>query len=246
MRNLTLGDLSLGLANLLTDRKAHLGTCTAGQLYEPMLTKKRAAIEALPEALRGGKPLAEELAHTDDEHDGFGGGIHAYTEAILLVPSSTPALRAAAQRIRDAFIPSRAVLADSYAEEAAAAKRNRAKLSERKGDLELFPVPGNKTLYDWVAAFLDRGDTLDELLNQRSMAGGGTAPRGTAVKLRGDTVGLLYQFRAALRSEIADKGLSADLEAQIFSYLDELSSRRPAKKASSKNDEPPPEPAPAP
>lgn len=246
MRNLTLGDLSLGLANLLTDRKAFLSSCTAGQLFEPMLAKKRTAIEALPEALRGGKPLAEELAHVDDEHDGFGGGIHTYVEAILLIPSTTPVHRAAVQRIREAFIPTRAVLADSYAEEAAAAKRNRAKLAERKSDLELFPVPGNKTLYDWVAAFLDRGDALDELLNQRSMTSGGTAPRGTAVKLRGDTIGLLYQFRAALRSEIADKGLSVDLEAQIFSYLDELSSRRPSKKSSGNNEGAPPDPSPMP
>lgn len=244
MRNLTLGDLSLGLANLLTDRKAHLGTCTAGHLYEPMLAKKRTAIEALPEALRGGKPLAEELANIDDEHDGFGGGIHAYTEAILLIPSTTPAHRAAALRIREAFIPRRAILADSYAEEAAVARRNRAKLAERKSDLDTFPVPGNKTLYDWVAAFLDRGDSLDDLLNQRSMTGVGSATRGTAARLRSETIGLLYQFRAALRSEIADKGLPADLEAQIFSYLDELSSRRPSKKSSGKNEDPQPDPAP--
>lgn len=241
MRNLTLGDLSLGLANLLTDRKTVVEGCGAGQLFGPMLVKKRAAIEALPEALRGGKPFAEELAHIDDEHDGFGGGIHAYTEAILLIPSMSPAQRAAAQRIRDAFIPARSALADSYAEEAAAAKQNRAKLAERKNDLDLFPIPGNKTLYDWAQAFLDRGDKLDDLLNQRSLAAIGGATRSTAARLRSDTLGTLYKFRATLAAEIEDKGLSADLDAKIFSYLDELSARRPSKKdASNGSDEPPP------
>ena len=230
MRNLTLGDLSLGLANLLNERKAYVDGCAAGQLYGSMLATKSAAIDALPEALRGGRPLAEELAVTDDEHDGLGGGIYAYTEAVLLVPSMTPELRAAAQRVRDAFIPSKAILADSYAEEAATAKRNRAKLVERHDDLVLFPVPGGKTLHDWVEAFLDRGDKLDELLNLRSLAGIGTATRAAAAKLRSDTLGLLYQFRSGLRSEIQYKGLPAELEAQIFSYLDELSKRRPAKK----------------
>lgn len=234
MRNLTLDDLSLGLANLMTERKVHVENCMSGQLFGPMIAKKQGVLDALPEALRRNKPLAEEMAIADDEHDGFGGGIHAYTEAVLLVPSSSPELRAAAQRIRDAFIPTRAVLADSYAEEAAAAKRNRSKLEERKSDLQLFPVPGNKTLYDWAEAFLDRGDALDDLLNQRSLAGVGNGTRASAARLRSDILGLLYKFRTALQAEIADKGLPAELEAQIFSYLDELSARRPSKKTSPK------------
>lgn len=244
MRNLTLGDLTLGIANLLTDRKADVLSCGAGQLFEPMLTKKNIAIVALPEALRGGKPLAEELAEVDNEHDGFGNGLYAYTDAILSVPGMGSDQQAAARRIREALIPSRAALVDSYAEEAATAKRNRAKLAERKTDLEMFPVPGNKTLYHWAEEFVNRGDRLDDLLNQRSLVGIGSSSRAAAGRLRSDTIGLLYQFRSALRAEIADKGLPAELEAKIFSYLDELSSRRPSKKSTPK--EAPPEPAPTP
>lgn len=240
MRNLTLGDLSLGLANLLTDRKTFVDGCTAGQLFGPMLIKKRTAIEGLPEALRGGKPLAEELAQIDDDYDGFGGGIHVYTEAILLIPTTTAVQHAAAQRIREAFIPSRARLTDSYAEEAAAAKINRAKLAERKNDLDMFPIPGNKTLYEWAVAFVDCGDKLDDLLNQRSMAAIGGATRLMAARLRSETLGILYQFRSAVAAEVSDKNLSPDLEAQIFSYLDELSARRPSKKTPAKTDEEPP------
>jgi hypothetical protein len=234
MQKLTIGDLSLGLANLMADRKPRVDGCAAGKLFGPMLAKKQAAIEGLPEALRRGKPLAEELAHVDDDYDGFGGGLYAYTEAILLAPSMSPDERAAAQRIRDAFIPRKAALSDSYAEEAATAKRNRSKLAERKADLELFPVPGGKTLYDWALAFLDKGDEIDGLLNQRSLAGVGQGTRATAAALRSDTVGLLYQFRAAVKAEIEDKGLPAALEEQIFSYFDELSARRPSKKPAAK------------
>ncbi len=153
---------------------------------------------------------------------------------MFLVPSISPEHRAAAQRIRDAFIPRKAALSDSYAEEAAAAKRNRSKLAERKADLELFPVPGGATLYDWALAFLDQGDALDNLLNQRSLVNVGQSTRATAAALRSDTVGILYQFRAALRAEIEDKGLPVELEGQIFSYLDELSARRPSKKSVAK------------
>jgi hypothetical protein len=56
MRNLTLGDLSLGLANLMTERKAHVDGCAAGQLFGPMVAKKQTAIEALPEAKRCPRP----------------------------------------------------------------------------------------------------------------------------------------------------------------------------------------------
>lgn len=231
MNNLTLGDMNLGLANLLTERKSHVDACAAGLLYGPMLAEKRAAIEALPEALRGGRPLAESLAQVDDEHDGFGGALWAYTEAVLLAPSSTAEQRAAAQRIRDAFIASKAILQDSYAEEAVAAKNHRARLTERKADLQLFPVPGGKTLFDWAESFLDKGDALDDLLNQRASAEVGQGARKLAGQLRSETLGLLYQFRASVRSEITYKKLSADLEGHIFAYLDELSSRRPGRKS---------------
>lgn len=33
MNNLPLGDMNLGPANLLTDRKAHVDACAAGLLY---------------------------------------------------------------------------------------------------------------------------------------------------------------------------------------------------------------------
>ncbi len=180
--------------------------------------------------------MAEELARVDDEHDGFGGAVFALTEAILLAPSMSAEQRAAVQRIRDAFIPRRATLTDSYAEEAASAKRNRAKLGDRKTDLESFPTPDGKTLFDWASAFLDKGDALDELLNQRSLATEGHSTRTVAAALRSDTIGILYQFRAALRAEIADKNLAPVLEEQVFSYFDELSARRPSKKHPAKQE----------
>ena len=241
MNNLTIGDLSLGLANLLTARKSQVEGCAAGKLYGPMLIKKRTAIDALPEAFRGGRPLAETLAQTDGEYDGFGGALWAYSEAILISPMSSVEQCAAMQRIRDAFIPSKSILTESYAEEAATAKKNRDKLAARKADLEMFPLPGGKTLYDWASAFLDRGDALDDLLNQRSMVDVGQASRKHAAQLRSEILGLLFQFRSTLRSEIEHNGLSPDLEGQIFSYFDELSSRRPGRKAKTEPTAPGPE-----
>ncbi len=231
MRNLTLDDLSLALTNLMTERKTALDSTGSGLLYGPMLAEKLASITAVPEILHSGRPLADELAAVDDDHDGFGGAIFAYTEAVLDAPSMTDAYVAAALRIRESFIPSKSALVESYAEEAATAKRNRARLTERKDDLEMFPVPGGKTLLDWVTAFVDKGDELDDLLHQRSLANVAQSDKTSAIRLRSDTLGLVYQFRAALRTEIMHKKLSPALDGQVFSYFDELSARRPGKKA---------------
>lgn len=230
MRNLTLDDLNLALSNLMTQRKTALDSTASGLLYGPMLAEKLTAITALPEILHSGKPLADELAAVDDDHDGFGGAIFAYTEAVLDAPSMTDAHRAAALRIRESFIPSKSALIESYAEEAATAKRNRGRLAERKDDLELFPVPGGKTLFDWATSFVDKGNELDTLLHQRSLANMAQSDKASAIRLRSDTLGLAYQFRGALRAEIMHKKLSPELDGQVFSYFDELSARRPGKK----------------
>ncbi len=124
-------------------------------------------------------------------------------------------------------------LTDSYAEEAAAAKKNRAKVTELEQDLKLFPVPEGKTLFDWVNAFLDAGDSLAELLHHR-VAATSPSPQGSVGKLRSDTIGLLYKFRSTLQSEIAEnEALPRDLEQQVFGFFDELDERRAAAKAKS-------------
>lgn len=166
MRRLTLGDLDLGVRSLFEERKADLDLSAAGKLYGPMLAERLAAIQALPEALRG-RPLAGKLTAADTRHDGFGNGIWSYTDAVLNAPDLDDELKASAQRIRDAFIPGRGALTASYADEASKAKKNRPKLGDLKADLEAFPLPKGKTLYDWVVGFLDAGDALDDLLDPK-------------------------------------------------------------------------------
>ncbi len=69
------------------------------------------------------------------------------------------------------------------------------------------PGAGRRARYHWAEEFVNRGDRLDDLLNQRSPAGIGSSSRAAAGRLRSDTIGIPYQFRSALRAEIADKGL---------------------------------------
>lgn len=224
MRDLHLGDLDIALENLMTQRKADLDLSAAGKLYGPMLVKRHEAIQRLPEALRK-RPLVAELSAADVRHDGYGGAILAYVEAILLLPTSSDAIRAAALRIREAFVPNKTALTDSYAEEAATAKKNRPKLAELEADLKMFPAPNGETLHDWVSGFLDTGDELSTLLNARSLAGVSDTENGT--KLRTETIKLLYQLRTTLQTEMAeDPALPRDLEGRVFSYLDELNTRR--------------------
>lgn len=228
MRNLTLGDLKLGLNDLLEKRASDLKSCQAGALYAPMLTAKRDAINALPEALTGGRPLAAQLAEADVWHDGYGGAVWHLTEAILRHPDLPAKVVEAATRVREAFIPSMSVLRESYADQASAAKENRPSLKELEAELKAVDVPGGKTLYTWVSAFLKAGDNIERLLSDRATTG---AEAGEGAKeaggLRGGTIGMLGRFRAAVADEMASNAkLPKNLDGRLFGYFDELSQAR--------------------
>lgn len=227
MRNLTLDDLSLGLKDLTTTRKVDLEASGVGKLYAPQLLARLKQIEGLPEGTEG-RANTGPLAAADARHDAFGNGIYWYTEAVLQAPDVSEAARNAAQRVREAFIPERSALGDSYAEEAAKAKKHRPRVKELEEDLKLLPVPDGKTLLDWVLGFLDAGDSLDKLLSERASA---EATGGKlATELRVTTIGMLGRFRNALRDEMAwNNALVADHEKKVFAYLDELSARRKKK-----------------
>jgi len=227
MRNLTIGDLDLGLRDLFDKRKTSLDLSVAGKIYGPLLAVKRGEIDALPEALRGGRSMAEALGSADRRYDGFGGGIWSYTEAVLTAPDMSEVTRARAQRLRAAFVPKRSDLTDSYAEEARAAKKRRPKLAELEADLKAMPLPEGKTLYDWAMGFLDSGDTLDSLLSARSSAEAAGAGDVAPSKLRASTIKLLGRFRDAVEDEVEQNpALPRDLVALLFSYFDELNARR--------------------
>jgi hypothetical protein len=228
MRNLTIADLKLALRNLLGERKADLLLSGAGKLYEKQLAARLKDIEALPEALTGGRPLAADLAETDETHDSLGEALFYYGEAILRLPTAPADVKAAAQRIRDTFVPRLGVLRDSYADEAAAAAKNRRALAELKSELEAMPVPvpTGGTLLDWATAFVDCGDKLDKLLDARSLTGTGLLP-AQVIQLRTTTIGVLGRFRGALADELAvEAELPRDLDMRVFSYIDQLQAMR--------------------
>ena len=229
MRTLTVDDLFLGLKDLMTTRRADLETSAIGKAYSPQLSTRIAQLEDVAEK-KTSRVNAAELGKADDEHDGFGQGIWLYTEAVLVTPNISEQAKNAAQRIRDAFIPVRSVLSDSYAEEAARAKKNRARITELEQDLKSLPVPDGKTLFDWVTGFLSAGDSLDQLLSERSTAEAAASGGTSATVLRATTIGLLRRLREALRDEVAaSTELPRDLETRVFAYIDELAARREKK-----------------
>ncbi len=229
MRTLTVDDLFLGLKDLMTTRRADLESSAIGKAYSPQLATRIAQLEDVAEK-KTTRTNAAELGKTDDEHDGFGQAIWLYTEAVLVTPNISEQAKNAALRIREAFIPVRSVLSDSYAEEAARAKKNRARIAELEQDLKSLPVPDGKTLFDWVTAFLDAGDSLDKLLSERSTAEAAASAGTSATILRATTIGLLRRLREALRDEVAATAeLPRDLEQRVFAYIDELAARREKK-----------------
>src|SRR5689334_21504073 len=96
LHKLVLHDLKIGLADLLDNRHKALVSTKAGQSYEAMLAQKRAAIDALPPALVGGRPLAADLADTDALLDGTGTALWHFTQAYLTLPGAPPEIVAAA------------------------------------------------------------------------------------------------------------------------------------------------------
>lgn len=221
MRNLTLADLGEGLADLLDNRAKALETTQTGKLYGPILAAKRKAIEhALKVAL---ETKAGDLSETDAQHDGLGGAIWHFTEAVLCQPFVSVERREAARRIREAFIPDLGLLSDSYADEAAAAKANRPKLAALEADLRMLPTPDGQTLYDWAASFVDKGDELARKLAAR-MQGSALDVFRQQTALRVTTIGLVGRFRASLRDEIKENSaLAATIEADLFAGFDALS-----------------------
>ncbi len=224
MRNLTLADLGTGIADLLDNRAKSLESTQTGKLYGPILSAKRKAIEhALKIALEA---KSGDLSETDAQHDGLGGAIWHFTEAVLCQPFVSVERRDAARRIREAFIPDLGVLSDSYADEAAAAKANRPKLVALEAELRMLPTPDGQTLYEWAAAFVDKGDELARKLAARTQGSALEAFRQQTA-LRVTTIGILGRFRASLRDEIKDNSsLSATIESDLFSGIDALAERK--------------------
>lgn len=229
MKNLTLADLSLGVPELLEKRVEFLHLVDPRGAIEKQLRAQVERLLELPAAARRNRPLAEALGLTDDLHDGSGSGVFYYLQAYLVCPLVPAEIRAAAARIRGGFIPVLDELRATYADEASRAKDRASKLEPFRADLEQFPIAGGGTLFDWVKSFLDAGIKLDGLLAQRSdeaasAAGGG---RQAAAGLRGSLIGLLGRLRDRVRDELkTDPALPRDLEAKLFSYVDQLAASR--------------------
>lgn len=222
---LNLSDMKLGLDDLHDKREKSLVSSATGKSYEPMLANRRKAINALPAALTGGKPLAAELAEADVLHDGAGISIWYMTESYIRNPNTPAELVDAAKRIRAAFIPAVIELSASYATEAEAAIQRQPLLKTLKADLKMFPIAGGLTMYDWVSDFLAAGQSLHGMLSERADVD--DTGRKDAGKLRTTTIGLLNRCRAALADEMNDNAkLPRNLDQQVFAYFDELETMR--------------------
>lgn len=220
MRHISLIALYVGLTNLLGKRAAALNAFPSGAASVSALTARREAMSKLP-AVSTGRPLADELDAVDDTHDAIGGAIWHFTEAYVQHPGTSPNILEAAKKIRAAFIPTLEDLGASYAAEAKAAMDKTVQLDELKNELELFPIAGGQTLYQWAAGFLAEGSKIDDLLNARADIE--LKNRKAAATLRGEVIGLLNRLRKNLKLELKDDpALPSDLEGQVFAYLDML------------------------
>jgi hypothetical protein len=220
MRHISLIALYVGLNNLLVKRATVLAQFPSGPASIAPLTSRRDAMAKLP-AVAAGRAFANELGTADDIHDALGQAIWHFTEAYLRHPNTPANIIAAAQRIRAAFVPTLEDLGASYAAEAKGAIDKAPSLQELKNDLELLPVAGGQTLYQWAESFIAAGTKIDDLLAAR--ADTEQKNRKAAATLRVEVIGILNRLRKNLALESKDDpALPRDLESQVFGYLDLL------------------------
>ena len=221
MPRYALADLHLGLRDLFDKRLTDLQRSRAGQYYEAELREHLKGLEALPPAVVGGLPHAQQLGDMDTRHDGLGEVIFFTTEAVLRDPDASVESRTSAQRVRDSFVPKLRELADAYATEAERALERKPLLLSMEKELRSFPVVGGRTLFDVATAFLEAGEKLHTLLSAR-----GDVPRGMrkgVAALRSAAVVTLNRCRAELRRE-GERTPSPprDTEGRVLCYFDVL------------------------
>ncbi|MRG93634.1 hypothetical protein [Polyangium spumosum] len=220
MRHISLVALFVALNDLLTNRKDALQSFASGAACIKLLTARREALAKLP-AVVAGRPLVDELDSADVRHDGFGYAIWHMTEAYERLPALPEPVRAAARKIRAAFVPTLEDLGASYPAQAKAAMDRQHALAALQPELTMFPVAGGGTLHDWAARFLEAGIDIDSLLSARADLESRT--RKDAARLRGEVIGILNRARKNLPLELQeDPSLPKDLDARVFGYLDLL------------------------
>ena len=226
MKYLTVGDLKLGLRDMMDNHAAELHLSGTGKLYAPRLQAKREEIDALPDLADKATPLASELGQADVRHDALGGAFYWFVEAIKSQPDLPQAMKSAAEQARATMLPGLSHLRRSYADEAAAAQSNRKELERQKAALKAIPTPEAGNLYTWVKAFVDSGDAIDTLLQKRATLIAPVDSAQNTAPLRSASIGLLSRFRDALEDEASEGNLPAKHVATLFAYLDKLNADR--------------------
>ena len=207
----------MGLEDLLTKRSAALESFKYGAFIKPELSELGAKLAALPAAAKK-KPFAGELGVLDKDHDGYGAASWYLVQAYLRAPDTTSAQRESLEKIRDYLGPLDDIMA-SYEAEAGAARERKLKLADFEAALSAFPVAGQKTLLDWANGYIDAGISIGQTLSERADA----KDREAASLIRNELVGSLNEARRQLRRELKkNPSLPADLEAQVFAWLDDL------------------------
>ncbi|MBI2375814.1 MAG: hypothetical protein HYV07_17590 [Deltaproteobacteria bacterium] len=230
MFELTISDLVLGLRDLLEVRADVMASSAVAGVYRVALEKKLRELEPFAEkGPTSSQPLAAALAEADAEHDSAAGAIRGFLDAQLRFPGLPADRRAQVTRLIEELVPDLLELRAPYSSEAVRAKARRKTLAALKVDLESFRV-GDQTLADWAETYVAAGERLGTVLGARASQNVGLLSRAALPRLRGETLGLLGRFRAALADEVnANSALPRNLDAQVFGLFDELARLKAAR-----------------
>lgn len=245
MSNLPMSDLLQVLVHITTTKHADLVLTPIGQALAPSLKNKIKLIDALPEPLRATEPYARELEETDDIHDAFHEASEQSIEAALVCPTVSEDDKSFLLDVKSTFVGEAAERRARFVDEAENARKRRAKLPDYEVKLKAWTVAPGHTLYDWIDGMVRAGESLHSLLGQRADAY--ALSRKEAIKLRGQSLGILKDLRRGIRRAVEeDPTLPRDLEARLFSHYDTLNSMQKKRVAAKAEGTTPPPAAAAP
>jgi len=222
MNDMNLGELQLGLTNLLkSDRRAKLQQTNASVTYAPTLDALLVQVDALPpEILKLPKVALLKLA--DARRDGLGKSSWFLAQSVLVHPDTTPEQRAAVQLVVDRYVPTLAIVNDTYAENARKGAAHQRSLEADRATLDGVATPFG-TLGALVADFAAAGVKVGEVLDGRVSEQASASDRAGAGALRSEIIGALGELRTMLAREVrVNPALPATIDADVFGYFDEL------------------------
>ena len=227
MKKLTLTDLWLVIDNMIRLRLSAVGALESGAFLTRQLQSLHQRIGAIPGIQTNGRPLAEELAVANVEHDAFGRALDHLLSAYEALGARLPdEIQANIAKIRRDVIDGPGALSVGYVDTAIAAKRRRQALDALGGPLGALPFAGFDSAAELAERFTAHGERIEALLQERAQAESEQDRQNNALRFK--ALALMANLRQGIEQHrrgeqlLEENTLPDNIESQIFGYANAL------------------------